>query len=283
MKPTLKELILKECYELTKHYVFLHEWFRIFCLNFQVPIIKTLIGAHTLVRHSIREPYNFNLFYSDIDLTFILENENKIRNVLKRLHILKYFMPNIGEPEILLVNEYQNIISHESSLYRTIGQKIFQVRKLTWQYNKLSQTSNPYEMSKIYRGIEKTLNRLNTQTNRICLKSIFPNCPKSKIRLNLNYPFFSDYLECWIEIGECTKELSIICPNIEMADAFLQFIPGNKYEDQSLNHQGLKKYLSYFEIGKSMATFRTKKLEPKEHAQGIAWLETLNKQINEIK
>lgn len=283
MMPTAKERVLLKCYELTSHYVFFHEWFRQLCLNFQIPLIKAFLNTDILIRHSITEPGNFNLFYSDIDLTLIVKSEGEVKKVLGRLAALKMIMPNIGEPEVLLESEHKNILQNETSFTKTMAKKIFQVRKLSWQMERVSRTENPYERSKLNRGLKKTLEKLSSDGRQIALEHLFPGCPESKIRLNLEYPFFSDYLQCWIEVGGCVHERSIVSPTIEKADGFLQYIPGNLYEDLSMGHVQLKKYLGHIEIGLTLTTLRIKDLPEAEKAHARAWIETLNRQLNELE
>jgi hypothetical protein len=274
--------VFKHLYELTLNYDFLHEWCRCVVLNFELPLIRALLGVKVLARHSVTERNNFNLFYSDVDLTLIFPHEKNIRKTMRRLQSLKRFLPNIGEPEVLLETEFENIQMYQTPFFQLIHAQIFQVRKLNWQLNSMSKTSDSLQKSKIERGLSKSLFKLNSNSLIIKSEEIFPNCPNSRIRLNISYPYYCGYLECWVEIGGAVHEKSVVFQRIEQADAFLQFLPGNKYEDENLGYVQLKKYLSYLEIGKCQSTMRTMVLTAQESADGIAWLETLNRQIDEI-
>ena len=124
-------------------------------------------------RNSIRTPGNFNPFYSDIDLTLVCENATQSWKLLKLYFSLKKIFLNLGEPEIYTKNELDLCQRYFSEISEDIWQKIFLIRKLKWENEKLKKEFRPLHRKKSLRALKKISSRLNINRNTICIDTLF--------------------------------------------------------------------------------------------------------------
>lgn len=232
-------------------------------------------------RHSLTEPFNFNLFMSDIDLTFLSPDEESIPTVLKNFYILKKFFFNLGEPEILTKSEYHSYKSIENDRLEKIWRQLFLIRKLNWQQKKLD-TTNPYELAKTKRGLKKCYSKLFSINNELLLETIFLTDFHSEVITEKDFPFFSNFLEHWIEIGTRTKENSILCRDIYQASGFLQILPDHFIEKNKQHNNSIKRYVHLREICMSQCQLRILVSKGDDSLNIREWIERLESQLVSI-
>lgn len=284
----MRDLFLYKCFVVTKNSTYFHEWFRVMILQFQIPIIylilKLMNGSklfRIIPRHSLTEPFNFNLFMSDIDLTFITPEEESIPSLLRNFYLLKKVFINLGEPEVLTKSEFKSYTSIESKTLQSIWQQLFLIRKLHWQQKKLN-TVNMYELAKINRGIIKCYMKLFSIGTELSLNNIFIMDFHSEVLAEDEFPYFSKYLEHWIEIGTKTKDNSIVCSDLFQASGFLQILPDHFEERSKSDHINLKRYIHLREICMSKCQLRILTSKGEDNISIREWIERLEYQFASI-
>lgn len=282
-----RDQIILRCYEITKDYAFFHEWFRNQIFRFQLPLIiyffKILYGPklHAIIpRHSLTEESGFNLFVSDLDLTFVLQNEQEIPRFLQRYDGLKNIFINLGEPEVLTQKEFKRILNIETPFFSSYWTYIFQLRKISWQLIKKTKSHNQLEEQKVERGLRRSLNKLNSLSLQIQLDDIFAKLPEVQ-STSLEFPYYCQYLKTWIEIKTSHREHALIATTGLEASAFLGLLPGNQYQGLKEELQ-LQQYLLVKEIALSICQQRllTHQGEGTQHLAD--WIQKLELCLSQI-
>lgn len=97
---------------------------------------------------------------SDIDFTIITDKKENAAKILQKKESLKKFLPNIGECEVFLKEEWKLKTQLECSPLHEQWTAIYLIRKLGWQRNSLVKASTAYDKQKIQRGIGITMRKL---------------------------------------------------------------------------------------------------------------------------
>ena len=287
MKFSLRDQTILRCYELTKDYSFFHEWFRFQILRFQLPLINfyfriTCGGKFikTIPRHSLTEESGFNLFFSDIDLTFLVRRENDIPHLLTSFNRIKLVFINLGEPEVLTQKEFTRISAHETLFHFSFWTKIFHLRKISWQIEKKEKNTNPLEQTKVERGIKRSLNKLNSHSLQIQLSNILEDL-SIQHSSSIEFPYFCQYLKTCLEIRSSSKTHALIATTSLEASAFLGLLPGNQYH--GFRHKlPLQQYLLIREISLSICQQRLLRHQGKETQALEDWIHKLERCLTEI-
>lgn len=283
----VKENILYPLFLLTESRSSLHEALRKFIVRTQIPLIKVLCkflmpeGYRCIeFRHSLSEVGGFNIFMSDIDLTIIIGEETAVPEALKTFYGLKKIFPNLGEPEIMTVQEVESISEEEQSRFESIWTLIFQLRKISWQQEKMKNPNGAYEVAKVQRGLKKSMAKLKTRQLPVVLDAIFPDCPVAKDFCELEDPHFSHYLEGWVGTEDTTDRI-LNCRTTEKFQGFIQLIPGHQTVDRSLLTHPLRRYLLRKEINLSLAQLRIRNYQGINGDHIAEWIERLKSELQE--
>ena len=287
MKFSLRDQIILRCYEITKEYSFFHEWFRLQILRFQLPFINLyfrITCSDSLIkiipRHSLTEESGFNLFFSDIDLTFLVKCEKDIPHLLKCYDIIKKVVINLGEPEVLTQKEFTRISANETVFFSSFWTKIFQLRKVSWQIHKAQKPITPLEKMKVERGIQRSLSKLHSDSLQIQLSNIFEVFPIPHSS-SIEFPYSCEYLKFVIEIKSSLKPNALIATTALEASAFVGLLPGNQY--QEYRHEiPLQRYLLIREISLSTCQQRLLYHQGKETLHLEDWIKKLESCLIEI-
>lgn len=105
-------------------------------------------------RHSLKKRENFNLFFSDIDTTFVLSSESSFAPVISHFDRFKKIFPMFDMPEFYTQKEYeilQLVSKPEIEPYLSV---IWNLRKLNWI--KKYKTHDRYEQLKMQRAFHKS-------------------------------------------------------------------------------------------------------------------------------
>lgn len=255
----IRNRILLKCYYLTQSY-YLHEWARFIIINLLVPLLKIFFCINyrirpvkIILRHSIHESQNFNLFMSDIDTRIIISRADDLHSVLTMYKKMKFLLPLLGETEVWTASEFENYLSLKSLESEQIWGKLFEIRKWHWQKLKLAQAVEDYERTKIQRGLKKSLRNLSISKKCIPFEKNFPQFQKD------NHPFLSSeydhYLYCdfFNESQESSEGIQFKDPY--KFSNFVQILPGRKAMPE-FKYLKLRKAIIFNEIQLSKSRLR---------------------------
>lgn len=283
-----KNHILYPCYELTKQHTHLHERIRQFVLEFEIPLFikafRDSLGQDLqmiLPRHSLIEPHAYNVFMSDIDLTLVVTSEKDVKQAFETFYSLKKYYPNLGEPEVLTLEEWNNALSYERPGFEKIWSMLFQLRKLSWQTKKLSNAQGEYEVAKIQRGISNSLKKLSSHGPMLKLDDFFPECPVATSFCEIKLPCYSHYLERWIELIDHDQLPSLVFSSIDQAEGFIQLIPGHVTVDLIIQTHPLRRYLLAKEINLSQAQLRIQNFGGTGNEHIEKWVQRLRNELQD--
>jgi hypothetical protein len=284
----IKEHVLFAFYQVSQNDSFLHEWVRQFLIYFEVPALRFFLKlalsdslSQMIIRHSLLEPQGFNVFMSDIDITLIVKQNSDIPKALKVFYDLKKIFLNLGEPEVFTQQEWEQQMALEEPEFNKIWANLFQVRKIFWQKTKQEKTSSPYEIAKIQRGLEKSYSKLHAAGSRLFIQRLFPNVPSAEIYCGIEIPFYSEYLNIWVEASPACRTESLICSTNDQVEGLIQLIPGHKTIDPKILSHPLRRYFLYREILLSRAQLRIQQYSHHQNDAISGWITRLETEMND--
>lgn len=224
------------------------------------------------VRHSLLEPGGFNLFVSDIDLTLVIKEEKDSARVLAGYQTCKKIFLNLGEPEVITATECEKLRHLESPNYLAFWSKLFQLRKIQWQLVKQEKASS-LELLKIDRGLKKSKQKLKASSLQIHLSKAFSETTPLASHA-IQYPHFSHYLGCWIDIEDSQRKHVLIATSTDEANGLLAVLPDYEYLGVHEN-EDLRKYILQREIilSQSQKRLLASQHSPVEHLED--WIQKL--------
>ena len=285
----IKDHILFAFYQVSKGSFFFHEWVRQFLLNFEVPALRLFFQlalnnslSQMIIRHSLLEPLGFNVFMSDIDLTIIVKKSEDIPHALKSFFDLKKIFLNLGEPEIFTQEEWNQWMALEQPEFDKTWVNLFQVRKIFWQKMKQEQTSSLYEMAKIQRGLEKSHSKLHAAGSMLYIQRLFPNVPSAEIFCGVDIPYYSKYLNKWVEASPASRIDSLVCSTNDQVEGLIQLIPGHETIDPKIQCHPLRRYFLFREILLSRAQLRIQQYSHIQNELISDWIARLEREMNDL-
>ena len=213
------------CYQLTKDYPEFNELLRQIILRVEVPLIKLLLrfsgAAQVIPRHSVHQRHVFNTFMSDLDFT-IVGQEKHFPFLDQVCGGLRKFFPNLGEVEFYEPLEWEELLGLQYSSQYVLWEKIYLLRKLSWQNTKLEKAKTSYERVKQSRAIELTRTRLNQFNPILTGDEIFPELQSYAVSHSYYFPRSSGFLEheITIETGH-----DLVFQSLQLANAFIYILP----------------------------------------------------------
>lgn len=198
---------LHNLYHLTKHWKYFHRACALIVLYVEVPLIRLLFKLLNpkkilliVPRHSLRKKDQFNVFMSDIDLSVITRSSDDFESILRNSRLIKKLFLNLGELEIHLPLEWEILLQVKKGPATEIWDHIFQVRKLSWQREKLLQPVSDYESEKVKRGMARSLRSLNQSSALLEGRGIFPCITKFTVppETEISSGYFDDYFEHYV-------------------------------------------------------------------------------------
>jgi hypothetical protein len=106
-------------------------------------------------RHSLKNLEHFNLFFSDIDSTFVVEeNDDQLSKIIVHFYLFKKLFPMFDMPEFYTPAEYnilEKILSPECEPYLNVA---WHLRKLNWI--KKNKNTDRYEKLKMQRAFARS-------------------------------------------------------------------------------------------------------------------------------
>ncbi|HXH31150.1 MAG TPA: hypothetical protein VNJ01_10095 [Bacteriovoracaceae bacterium] len=275
--------ILLKLYEVSAD-SFLHPWSQGIITSLFFPFVRLVFltlnpkAIELIARHSIKEKDGFNLFMSDIDVTILADKHSSIPMLLKNYFRIKHLLPILGEPEIHVKQEWQELHLRSTPELDDAWSTIFQMRKLRWQEKSLLRTYDRYHRSKLLRGLERTKKKLKTSTGQVSLQKVLSTLPLSQVPLEL--PVYLMYFQSWLAV-EATREESLVASSPEVAWGFYQLIPGNQSEDPSLRKSPLREFLCRKEILMSQSQLDLSKFQDESFNTLIldSWIQKLTEQL----
>jgi len=225
------------CFQLTKDYPEINEFLRQIILRVEVPVIKFLLrfsgAAQVIPRHSVHQRYIFNSFMSDLDFTVVAQEKHF--SFLDHVYWgLRKVFPNLGEVEFYQPHEWEELLGLQYSPHYVLWEKIYLLRKLSWQQSKLHKAKTSYEKVKQARAIELTLNRLNQFKFPLSGDEIFPELHPYSVSHSYYFPRSSGFLEHEITI-ESGHDL--VFKSLPLANTFIYILPESHevFPDSELN------------------------------------------------
>ncbi len=147
---------------------------RIFLISFFLPVLGMYLKAsrglnsnfRLLCRHSVLDAGTYNVFYSDLDLTALLSQDQIQRapEIASFIDRLRTFLPFLGELEIYTTEEHielQKQIESHSKFY----QPIRRIRKISWISDEAPSLPSTYHSAKRKRALKIIFKKLNVQGN----------------------------------------------------------------------------------------------------------------------
>lgn len=221
-------------YDLTKNLPMFHRMAARVVLHLELPLIELILKNKfqdriKLIqpRHSLLEKNGFNLFMSDIDLSIVLKDEKDIHEVLTTCWDLKRIFLNLGEQEVYLPKEWELLTNLLMDPHHKTWTSIFQIRKLAWQKDNLSNLSSEYDIAKFYRGINRSLKSLGMKDDKLQAEVIFPFIP-TNLRTSVTadkFPFYNDFLCQMVFLNQTSDEPGIYFDSPASATFFGSLLP----------------------------------------------------------
>ncbi len=285
----IKEHSLFAFYQVSQDSHFLHEWARQFLLNFEIPALRFFFQlalnnslSQIIIRHSLIEPQGFNIFMSDIDLTIIVKKNDDIPKALKAFFDLKQIFLNLGEPEIFTQEEWDQWMALEKPEFAKTWANLFQVRKIFWQKMKQEKSSSLYELAKIQRGLDKSHSKLHAAGSMLYIQRLFPNVPNAEIFCGIEIPYYSKYLNMWVEGSPASRTDSLVCSTNDQVEGLIQLIPGHETVDPKIQSHPLRRYFLFREILLSRAQLRIQQYSHIENELISGWITRLESEMNDL-
>ena len=268
--------------------LFLQSLTQVLYSNILFPFIRWFLqlrheNIHSLVlRNSILEK-SFHPFFSDIDITLVVKNESLLDEILKDYFRLKKIFIMLDAPEIYTIQEHTYLEELKRSKSWDVIDLIWHFRKLNWCKKSLLLTNDPFEMIKLNRSIQKSLQRLiriPSETGRYTLQSfytldqLFVASPLRKTCCYYSSYLSNDFPGCF---------------NIELSRKQFEFLnslmPGESIMSEIKNdttpiYLQSKEALFYHELYLSKSALRVmrhKGLPTEKHKAWIEYLEEKNR------
>lgn len=159
--------------------------------------LRLFCGGKWILRHSSTEPGAYNIFFSDYDLTLLIEpdwSDQKLAKTLEKFKILKSFLILLGEVEVYFESEWVE----KKNLLKNHGALILQVRdlrKIRWMKEKFLQTTDKYHRAKALRGIKFCRKKIKGRRDHI--QTLLKEGPSSPVPFFET--FYSDFYQCYIK------------------------------------------------------------------------------------
>lgn len=105
-------------------------------------------------RHSVREPGDFNVLFSDVDFDLVLNrdfHDDERRKLLSRLAKVRRLLPFLGETEIFVAREHRDLEAAEKRAGEVYS-FIRMIRKLRWMDEATASNPIAYHRSKASRS-----------------------------------------------------------------------------------------------------------------------------------
>lgn len=250
----------------------------------EIPILKILFkltGAKQVItRYSIHEKEHFNVFMSDLDFTLVGEQRNFPK--LLRTHTwLKRIFLNIGELEFHTADEIEILYRLQSDPRFSFWNRIYILRKLSWQKQKLQLPLSKYERAKQLRAIKISLRKLKANGTPV-LEKVFPELEKYERAEIMSFPYFSPYLEQDISVNEGLE--SLLSNDPICASIFISLLPDSDIVPKDRELRLIKLLLLDREVLLNHASMRIKLLQNKnwDASAALQWIEDLCKRREDL-
>jgi hypothetical protein len=159
---------------------------------------------------------------------------------------------------------------------------LFQIRKIFCQKMKKEEASSPYEVAKTRRDLEKSYSKLHAAGSRFFIQRLFPNVPSAEIHIGIEIPFYSKYLNIWVEASPPLRAESLICSTNDQVEGLIQIIPGNETIDPKIQSHPLRRYFLLREILLSRAQLRIQQYTKIQNKLISDWIAKLETEMNHL-
>ncbi len=142
---------------------------------------------------------SFHPFFSDMDITLLVENEEDLNSILRDYFFLKKIFIMLDTPEVYTSKEHQHLTGLAGTRAWELVEFFWHFRKINWNKKALLKAVDPLEILKLTRSIEKSqliVIREHPGNKNFSLKhfhvldQIFQAAPLLKVCC-----YYSDYLE----------------------------------------------------------------------------------------
>jgi hypothetical protein len=193
-------------------------------------------------RNSILDPDLFNLFFSDIDLTIVIQNDSDYLKILQHFIKLKKILIMFDLPEIYSEQDFIHLEKIKKGPHWGVIYTFWSIRKINWNLKSITDNASSFNKIKKDRSIKISLLKiLNTE------------------KLLTNYYYLSDfkYLVDFTSKGdkycefnsfflETVHSSSIkLMLNEKEKSKFFSILPGEEYFEENME---LKNSITNFEI-----------------------------------
>jgi hypothetical protein len=262
-------------------YPVVHRMCRRLILNVEVPLLDFVLrprGGLFVTRNSLHSSRDFNLFMSDVDFSIVSKDQDCFPAVLNKRQGLKKCLPNLGECELYLEDEWELKKKLSLSPSQVVWDNIYLIRKLGWQKKSLLEAKTEYEKIKVRRAMDIILRRLGHSKFPLNGSVLFalpgdpprPRNPQLRVATSL---FLGATLGC--EAPHVDLEFN----SIAEFERFHSLLPDSLEDPQSPEDMEIKQYLLLNEVLISTVSLRLAKYEGQlRRAEEIeAWIGDLHK------
>jgi hypothetical protein len=222
---------------------------------------------------------SFHPFFSDLDITLVIEKEDELKKLLRDYFFLKKIFIMLDTPEVYTTDEFHHLGQLKKSKAWELVEFFWHFRKINWNKKALLSARDPFEILKLTRSIQKSMNlvvRENPGTKNYSLKNfnvldqLFHANPLMKVCC-----YYSDYLEnnfsqCFhLELSRRQYEyLNSLLPGEDLIDEIKEKV--------SVDYLIAKEAVFYHELYLSKSALRIRafqKLPLENHQRWISYLE----------
>ena len=243
-------------------------------LKWRFPNLKKVI-----IRNSLIEKTTFDAFLSDIDLTFVIDDNSDTKELFLSFLKFKRFFIMLDVPEIYEQHEYQKLKIIQSEWTNDYICFSWYFRKLNWTLAEMQKASTEFEEFKKQRSLKNSLIKISKKEDFKTPFTIqdFPCFERFKISAtgHKTICYWSQYLETASGKG---LQLHL---NQEEFEFLNSLMPGEPVDEKfgSKDIKEVKSALQFHELYLCKSTVRSRLALSKDVTPWIGWIEHLHKQL----
>jgi hypothetical protein len=262
-----------------KNFKLFHNFIRKFYLLILIPLVvfylkskfKNIIQIYP--RHSILDANYFDAFFSDIDLTIVINDNSDYLQILKMSLTIKKFLKVFDHSEIYFASEFEQLHKLKQSPHWDVVFTLWSIRKINWNYKSILKNPSAINIYKKQRSIQISFSKILSKEISINNEYFLSDFRYLKEFVILGSPccnFSSPFLET-----DEPRGIRLMLNEYELKK-FKALMPGEEHFEEK---KELKNCITNFEILITKASIRTDEALSILRPAKREWLAKLEKQI----